>query len=103
MGATINAMEDLTKICPNADLYIHSHTHVPISYTDKCLIYNKFRHELDEHSRTFFNTNSFLKYGGYAERFGYKLVDQTPSVIHIKFKNLDGAMRPVVNVIKLEI
>lgn len=44
-----------------------------------------------------------MSYGGYAERFGYKLVDQTPSTIIIKFKQIDGVMRPITNVLKLDI
>jgi hypothetical protein len=103
MGATVNALENLTKICPNADLYIHSHTHTPISYSDKVLLFNKHRNDLEEFTRTFFNTNSFLSYGGYAERFGFKMVDQTPSTILVKFKQFGTVMRPITNVLKLEI
>lgn len=103
MGSTVNALEDLTKICPNADLYLHSHTHVPIHYTDICLMYNRQRRYVEEFSRTFVNTCSFVNYGGYAERFGYKLTDQTPSIIFVKFKQKDGAMRPILNILKLDI
>lgn len=103
MGATINAMENLTKICPNADLYIHSHTHVPLSYTDKCYLYNRHRHKIEEFTRTFVNTNSFLNYGGYAERFGYKMCDQAPLMITVKFKCINGAIRPISQVLKFDI
>ena len=103
MGATVNALENLTKICPNADVYIHSHTHVPISYTDICLMYCRQRRSVEEFSRTFVNTCSFVDYGGYAERFGYKLTEQSPVTIWIKFKQKNGAMRPFINVFKLEL
>ena len=103
MGATVNALEDLTKIFPNADLYIHSHTHVPITYSDKYMSFNTSNHKLEESYRTFVNTNSFINYGGYAERFGYKLTDQTPLLVTIKFIRKQDKLEPFTNVLKLEI
>ena len=103
MGATVNALEDLTKIFPNADLYIHSHTHVPITYSDKYVSFNTSNHKLEESYRTFVNTNSFINYGGYAERFGYKLTDQTPLLVTIKFIRKQDKLEPFTNVLKLEI
>lgn len=103
MGATINALEDMTKICPNADLYIHSHTHVPLSYTDRCFIFNRYRNAMEEHYRTFFNTNSFLDYGGYAEMYGFKPTDLTPYTLSINTKRSGTIMRPITNTLKLDI
>lgn len=103
MGSTVNALEDMTKIIPNADLYIHSHTHVPVSYTDRIFEINRYREQIEERYRTFFNTNSFLDYGGYAERYGFKPTDLTPYVITIKYRRFGDVLRPVTNVIKLDI
>ena len=96
-------LEDMTKICPNADLYIHSHTHVPLSYTDRCFIFNRYRNTMEEHYRTFFNTNSFLDYGGYAEMYGFKPTDLTPYTLSINTKRSGTIMRPITNTLKLDI
>lgn len=103
MGSTLNALEDMTKVCPNADLYIHSHTHVPVSYTDRYFEINRYRGKTEERHRTFYNTNSFLDYGGYAERYGFKPTDLTPHLITVDIRRIDDVMRPVTNVIKLDI
>lgn len=103
MGSTVNALEDMTKIIPNANLYIHSHTHVPVTYTDRCYVFNNHSKSVEEHKRTFVNTNSFQDYGGYAERFGFKLTDLAPFTILITFKLVDNKMRPTTTVIRLDI
>lgn len=83
-GATANALEDMSKVVANADLYIHSHTHTPITYSDVIFIYGTRNKTLVEKHRFFFNGNAFLKYGGYAEEKGFKPVDRTPYVLVVR-------------------
>lgn len=83
MGATANALESMGGIVANADLYLHSHTHATINYTKPIVVFNTKNGKAELKNRTFFNTNSFVKYGGYGERGGYKLTDTRPSVLNI--------------------
>ena len=101
IGSTANIMDDMTSIIPNADLYIHSHTHNPLTFRKPTYIYNQNNKCLELHNRIFYNTNSFVKYGGYAERKGYALTDNTPSVIVIKFDRKKGKMIKTTDIIKI--
>ena len=83
-GNTVNALQDMALIVPNADLYIHSHTHTIINHSDMIFLHDKRTKKLKEHQRTFYNANAFLKYGGYAEQKGYRPTDRTPSVVTVK-------------------
>lgn len=101
VGSTANAMDDMCHIIPNADLYVHSHTHVPINYSDRVFVYNQNNKKLEVHTRTFFNTNSFVEYGGYAEAKGYKVSDTTPSAIVIKMIRNGGTMKKLTSIVRL--
>lgn len=103
MGSTVNCLEEMTKIIPNANLYVHSHTHVPINYTDRCFVFNTHTKQVEEFKRTFVNTNSFQDYGGYAERYGYKLTDLAPFTIIITYKLVNNTLRPTTTVVRLDI
>lgn len=100
-GSTANALEDMNKIIPNADLYLHSHTHTQILYPDSIFIYNNTSKTLQRHYRTYYNTNSFLEYGGYAEMKGYKPTDTYPNVLRIRIIRDGGKMRKLTDVIRL--
>jgi len=100
-GSTANALEDMNKIIPNADLYLHSHTHTQILYPDSIFIYNPMSKTLQRHYRTYYNTNSFLEYGGYAEMKGYKPTDTYPNVLRIRMIRDGGKMRKLTDVIRL--
>lgn len=80
-GATANALQEMSWVRPDMDLYVHSHTHTKINYHDIIFLYNRKIKKTVEHQRTFYNANAFLKYGGYAEAKGYKPADRTPSVL----------------------
>lgn len=101
IGSTANVMEDMGHIVANADLYIHSHTHSVVNFTDCIYVYNIVSKKLDKVVRTFYNTNSFVNYGGYAERKGYKPSDLTPSTIVITFTRNGGEMIKKTDIIKL--
>ena len=100
-GSTANALEDMNKIIPNADLYLHSHTHTQILYPDSIFVYNPTSKTLQRHYRTYYNTNSFVEYGGYAEMKGYKPTDTTPNVLRVRMIRDKGKMRKLTDIIKL--
>lgn len=101
MGATANALENMGSIVANADLYLHSHTHSTINYTKPVYVYNVGVGKLYLKNRTFFNTNSFVKYGGYGERGGYKLTDTRPSVLNISQLRTKEGMLLKTDIIKI--
>lgn len=97
-GATANALQDMAMIIPNADLYIHSHTHTTINYTDLVFLYDYNTKRLKEHQRTYYNANAFLKYGGYAEQKGYKPANRQPSVIIVNALRKKDGMKIVTDI-----
>ena len=101
VGASANALQDMSAILPNADLYIHSHTHTPINYTDTVFIYNRRSKKVKEVQRTFYNANSFLKYGGYAEQKGFKPQGNQPSVLVINAIRKKGDMKILTDIVRI--
>ena len=83
-GGKVNRLMQLASIC-DADIYIHSHTHLPAivknSYYRMCLT-NDSVAKVD---RLFVNTSSTLNYGGYGEIQTYK-----PNSIETPLIILDG-------------
>lgn len=101
IGSSANALEDMGKIVCNADLYIHSHTHNTVSFKDCIYVYNSHSKKLEKHSRLFYNTNSFVDYGGYAERKCYTPSDLSPSTISIVLKRDKGTMTKITNITRI--
>ena len=100
-GATANALQDMTLVLPNVDLYIHSHTHTKINYNDMIFLYDPKTKRVKEHQRTFYNANAFLKYGGYAEQKGYKPADRNPSVLVVNALRKKDGMQIVTNIVRI--
>lgn len=100
-GATANALQDMAMIRPDMDLYIHSHTHSVINYTDLIFLYDRKSRKTKEHQRTYYNANAFLKYGGYAEQKGYKPADRNPSVLVVNALRKKEGMKIVTNVVRI--
>lgn len=101
-GSTANALEDMAKIRPDMDLYVHSHTHAQINFSDMIFLYNRGCGKTKEHQRTYYNANAFLKYGGYAEQKGYKPTDRTPSVLVINaIRKPRGEMKIITNIVRI--
>lgn len=100
-GATANALQDMSLIIPNADLYIHSHTHTAINYNDMVLLYDVKTRKLKEHKRFYHNANAFLKYGGYAEQKGYKPADRCPSVLVVEAIRKNGEMKIKTDIVRI--
>ena len=69
-GGKINRLADMTRIC-DADIYIHSHTHLPAIFMDSYYRPSSARSTISSHNRLFVNTAANLDYGGYAELCGY--------------------------------
>lgn len=69
-GGKINRLADLTRIV-DADIYIHSHTHLPAVLMDYHHRPNSSRSTLIRCDRLFINTGANLEYGGYAELQNY--------------------------------
>lgn len=100
-GATANALQDMALVRPDMDLYIHSHTHTCVNYNDLIFLYNRKTQQTIEHQRTFYNANAFLKYGGYAEKKGYKPSDRQPSVLIVKSTRKYNNMRTITNIARI--
>ena len=100
-GATANALQDMALRLPNADLYIHSHTHTTLTYNDMIFLYDSKTKRVKEHQRTYHNANAFLKYGGYAEQKEYKPADRYPSVLVVNAIRKNGEMKTKTNVVRI--
>lgn len=100
-GATANALQEMSWVRPDMDLYVHSHTHTKMNYHDIIFLYNRKVKKTTEHQRTFYNTNAFLKYGGYAEEKGYKPSDRQPSVLTIKAVRTKDGMKTITDIVRI--
>jgi len=82
VGSSANALQEMSAVVANANLYVRSHTHNHISFNDDVYIISE-RGNMTRARRTYYNANAFLKYGGYAEDKGYRLTDVQPAVINV--------------------
>lgn len=70
VGAKANALGRMKETI-DADIYIHSHTHLPFVFKD-CFYRTDYRNRKNAIvTHTFVNTNAFLNFGGYGEEFGF--------------------------------
>lgn len=69
-AATVSKLDKMShRIC--ADVYLHSHTHYPISFDGKMYRMNASNCSIQEIKPLYVNTDSTLAYGGYAEQGEY--------------------------------
>lgn len=70
-GAKMNNLERMLDVI-NADIFIHSHTHVPATFKlgSHSVDYKNRKATFKEH--LFVNSNAFLLYGGYGEELGFR-------------------------------
>lgn len=101
VGSSANALEDMSRIRPDMDLYIHSHTHTQVNFSDMVFLYDTMHDKDIEHQRTYYNANAFLKYGGYAEQKGYMPTDRTPNAVTVTAVRNKGEMKIVTNIVKI--
>lgn len=83
IGAKANSLEAMSSIV-DADVYIHSHTHAPISFKQDYLSVDDPHKQLIQKERLYVNTNAFLNYGGYGEKALYKPASQSIPKIYLK-------------------
>jgi len=80
-GGKVNRLVQLANIC-DADIYIHSHTHVPAIVRNSYYRVDTRHCNIVKVDRLFVNTSSTLEYGGYGEFFAYKPNSlETPLII----------------------
>jgi len=72
----------------DADIYIHSHTHVPAAFRKSYFLSDYRNKKSTKKDRLFINTNAFLNFGGYGEKRGY-----SPSSTTYPYIVLEGEHR----------
>ena len=70
IGSKANRVHNLSSIVPNADLYIHSHTHAPITFKDSYISADTRNKGVSIQNRLFVNTNAYEGFDGYGEVIG---------------------------------
>lgn len=86
-GGKIKRLADLAAIV-DADIYIHSHTHLPIIFKQAFYRTSPANSTIAKCERLFVNTGAALDYGGYAEGQGYK-----PASLDTPVIRLDGTKK----------
>lgn len=81
-GAKAIRLADLATIC-DADIYIHSHTHLPMVIKEGYLRANPVNRTITNCTKLFVNGSSALNYGGYGEAKNYKPNSKDSPVIHL--------------------
>lgn len=71
-GAKINMIESLNGIVSNADIYIASHIHKAIASQNTIFWVDDKNNSITSKKQFFISSGSFLTYGDYAERKGYR-------------------------------
>ena len=69
-GGKANRVEDMQSII-DADIYIHSHTHLPLAFKKNYFRADARNNAIAEVSKLFVNTAATLKYGGYGQAMGF--------------------------------
>ena len=70
-GAKAIRLADMASIV-DTDIYIHSHTHLPMLMRESYFRVNRGADTVSEVDKLFINTASKLKYGGYSSKYEYK-------------------------------
>lgn len=83
-GSKLNRLVQLSSII-DADIYIHSHTHVPAIVKNSYFRVCKTNSSVEKVDRLFVNTSASLEWGGYGEFQNYK-----PNTIETPLILLDG-------------
>ena len=67
----------------DADIYVHSHTHLPMIFTESYFRTNAGNSSVQEVEKLFVNTGATLQYGGYGQRNVFKPASRRYPVIHL--------------------
>lgn len=89
VGAKANALNRMKETI-DADVYMHSHTHVPMCFKEDFYKSDYRNRKVTKCTHTFVNTNAFLNFGGYGENFGF-----TPACIDYPVITLNGIVKDV--------
>lgn len=80
-GSKANRLEDMTNIV-DVDIYIHSHTHMPMIIKTSSFRINNSTDSVREVTKLLVNTSAYLNYGGYGQIAEYKpLARDNPMII----------------------
>lgn len=80
-GAKANVLARMASIV-DADIYIHSHTHLPMIMKESYFRTDVRNSSLEQVEKLFVNTSSMLDYGGYGEFHEYKPSSKaTPEIV----------------------
>ena len=66
VGSKTNNVHRLAQVI-HADVYIHSHTHTPLTFKEDYIVANCSNKGVKQVSRLFINTNAYEGFGGYGE------------------------------------
>ena len=82
-GGKVNRLADLASIV-DADIYIHSHTHLPVVFREGFFRTYPSTSSLAQVDKLFVNTAAFsLNYGGYGDKAGFKPASKKSPVIYL--------------------
>lgn len=81
-GAKAIRLADMA-LTVDADIYIHSHTHLPMSIRESFHRTDQSNKSVKKVSHLFVNTGANLDFGGYAEQQEYKPNDKATPVIYL--------------------
>ena len=84
-GAKAIRLADMASIC-DADIYIHSHTHLPMIMKQGFFRVDIHNSAIDNATKLFVNTASNLEYGGYGESGEFKPNSKDTPVIYLNGK-----------------
>ena len=88
VGSKANRVHNLSNIIVNADVYIHSHTHTPITFKDSYMLIDSRNKGLSQQDRLYVNTNAYEGFGGYGEVIG--LAPSNHDMVKIVLDTSDG-------------
>lgn len=80
IGGKLNSLEEVTGVI-DADVYIHSHTHLPAIFKQNFYRTNLPHQSIEEVEKLFVNTNAFLNYGGYGEALEFRPASRSVPMI----------------------
>lgn len=81
-GAKLNRLVQLAAIV-DADIYVHSHTHLPLITKEKFYRSNARNKSVALVDKLFVNTSATLNYGGYGELAAFKPSSMDTPIIHL--------------------
>lgn len=81
-GAKAIRLADMASIV-DADIYIHSHSHLPMVMAESMFRVHESSHTVEEVDKLFVNSSSSLNYGGYGQKNEYKPQSKRHPIIHL--------------------